>query len=508
MSLLGIDVGTTGCKAVLFSTEGQVLALSYSEYDFKHPEPEYAELDAEEVWSKIKQVIRDAAVKSSGDPVQATAVCSMGEAMVPVTADRIILGPSIMNFDARGGEYLDKLPDFSNDLYLYGINGNTLANNYGLTKLLWIRDHRPGLYEKADKFLNWGSFVSFMLGSEPVIDYSLANRSLLFDLGRRDWSDELLSKAGLDRNKLPVPKPSGVQIGTLLPNLARELGLPEDLPIVTGAHDQCANALGSGVIEEGQAMYGMGSFHCVVPVFQNRRDPKIMIRHGFNTEHHAVPDHFAIFIYQPGGMIVKWFRDTYAREEHKQAKAEGRDIYDTLFKELPEEPTTIFTLPHFSTMGPPDFTDDACGLITGLHLNTTRGEILKGIVESVAYTIRQGVEGLPDIGLDVRSFRAVGGGSKSDRWVQILADIIGTPFIRPRITEAGALGVAILAGSGIGVFDSQADGARAMLSIDREFEPNQEKHRVYNELYERYGRLWPLIGDFLRHEVNAPKLGG
>jgi sugar (pentulose or hexulose) kinase len=154
-------------------------------------------------------------------------------------------------------------------------------------------------------------------------------------------------------------------------------------------------------------------------------------------------------------------------------------------------------------MGPPDFTDDACGLITGLHLNTTRGEILKGIVESVAYTIRQGVEGLPDIGLDVTSFRAVGGGSKSDRWVQILSDVIGKPFIRPRITEAGALGAAILAGSGIGVFDSEADGTRAMLSIDREFEPDLEKHRVYNDLYERYGKLWPLIGDYLRHEVHG-----
>jgi len=503
MSLLGIDVGTTGCKAVIFSMGGQILASSYREYDFRHPEPEYAELDADEVWTKIREVIREAAAKSGGDPVQALSVCSMGEAMVPVTADRTILGPSIMNFDARGGEYLDKLPDFQNDLYLYRINGNTLGNNYGLTKLLWIRDHQPELYEKTYKFLNWGSFVSFMLGSEAVIDYSLANRSLLFDLNRQDWSDELLSKAGLDYDKLPAAKPSGVQIGTLLPELAKELGLPGDLPIVTGAHDQCSNALGAGVIEEGQAMYGMGSFHCVVPAFQNRRDPKTMIRHGFNTEHHAVPDHFAIFIYQPGGMIVKWFRDTYAREEHKRAQEEGQDIYDTLFKELPDEPTNIFTLPHFSTMGPPDFTDDACGLITGLHLNTTRGEILKGIVESVAYTIRQGVEGLPDIDLDVRSFRAVGGGSKSDRWVQVLADVIGKPFIRPRITEAGALGVAILAGSGIGVFDSEADGAQAMLSIDREFEPDPKKHRVYNDLYVSYGKLWPLIGDYLRHDVNG-----
>jgi xylulokinase len=503
MSLLGIDVGTTGCKAVIFSTEGKVLALSYREYDFMHPRPDYAELDAREVWGKIKEVVREAAAESKSDPVQALAVCSMGEAMVPVTAGRTILGPSIMNFDSRGGDYLDKLPDFQNELYLYGINGNTLGNHYGLTKLLWIRDNQPEIYEKTDKFLNWGSFVSFMLGSEPVIDYSLANRSLLFDLNRGDWSEELLSKAGLDREKLPTPKPSGVRIGALLPELAEELGLPEDLPIVTGAHDQCSNALGAGVIEEGQAMYGMGSFHCVVPAFQNRRDPKVMIRHGFNTEHHAVPDHFALFIYQPGGMIVKWFRDTYALEEHKRAQTEGRDIYTKLFSELPEEPTKIFTLPHFSTMGPPDFTDDACGLITGLHLNTTRGEILKGIVESVAYTIRQGVEGLPDIGLDVTSFRAVGGGSKSDRWVQILSDVIGKPFIRPRITEAGALGAAILAGSGIGVFDSEAGGTRAMLSIDREFEPDLEKHRVYNDLYERYGKLWPLIGDYLRHEVHG-----
>ena len=508
MSLLGIDVGTIGCKAVAFSEEGRELSASYREYDIESPEPGWAVLDSARVWERVRQVIREAAGEAEsahGDPVRALAVCSMGEAMVPVTRDRQILGPSIMNFDSRGSEYVRSLTAFQNDKWLYRINGNTLANNYGLTKLLWIRDNQPELYEKADKFVNWGSFVTYMLGAEPVIDHSLANRSLLFDLDSADWSEELLSKSGLDREKLPKTEPSGKRIGTVSSAIASELGLSPETAIVTGAHDQVSNALGAGVIQEGQAMYGMGTFTCIVPVFEQRRPPGGMIKYGFNTEHHSVPGLFSLFIYHPGGVLVKWFRDTYAAAEHRQAKTEGRDIYPDLFAEVPDKPSRLMVFPAFSTLGPPDFVDDACGVIAGLYLDTTRGEILRGIIEGVTYLLYESVQHLPEVNIDVSSFIPVGGGSKSDVWIQIAADIFGVPFTRPEITEAGSLGAAILAGVGTGAFSSHEEAVSKMVRIDANFEPDMKKHGIYRELFQRYTKLWPLTSDYLREIARLPE---
>ncbi len=498
MSLLGIDVGTTGCKAVAFSEEGHVLASAYEEYDCQRPKSGWAELDAVEVWAKVKRMIDEVVSSSASDPVKALAVSSLGEAVVPVTEDRQVLGPSILNFDARGEEYLESLSSALDKERLYRINGNTLGNHYGLTKLKWIKEHQPDLYERAHKFLLWGSFVSFMLGAEPVVDYSLANRTLLFDIDREAWSEEILELARLDRSKLPDTAPSGTLIGSVSERVAGELGLPSNASIVTGAHDQCANAVGCGVIKEGRAVYGMGTFICITPVFSKRREPAVMIERGLNTEHHAVPEKYVSFIYNQGGSLVKWFRDTFAAAERRQAEQTGRDIYADLISEIPEGPSGIMVLPHFTTTGPPAFISDSCGVIAGLRLETSRGHVLKGILEGITFDLKECVELLPPTGIEIADFRVVGGGSKSNAWIQICADIMGRPFVRPRITEAGALGAAIMAGVGSRVFSSYEAGVEAMVRLERTFEPNPQKQKLYESRFEKYRRLWPLMEEYLR----------
>jgi len=482
MSLLGIDVGTTACKVAAFSVEGEPIAAASVEYDVQRRQPGWAELDSLAVWAQIKRAIQQVAAQCSADPVQALAVSSLGEAMVPVTRERQVLGPSILNFDVRGEEYLPALRQALPDEHLYRINGNTLGNHYSLTKLKWLKEHQPDLYQQADKFLLWGSFVSFMLGAEPVVDYSLANRTLLFDLDRGNWSEEIVSLAGLDRGKLPDIAPAGTVIGSVAAGVAAEVGLPPNVTIVAGAHDQCANALGCGVIGEGQAVYGMGTFLCITPVFSERREPALMLKRGLNTEHHAVPGRFVTFIYNQGGSCVKWFRDTFAALEHRQAQAQGRDVYTDLFAEIPSEPSSVLVRPDFTAASP--------GVISGLRLETSRGDILKGILEGTTFDLKEAVEALPPTGIHIADFRVVGGGSKSDAWVQICADILGRPFVRPQVREAGALGAAILAGVGRGVFPSFAAGVQAMVRLERTFEPDTQRQEWYAARFEEYRRLF------------------
>jgi xylulokinase len=533
VSLLGIDVGTSGCKAAVFSEKGEPLSLAYVEYDYRHPQPGWAELDAPAVWVQVKGAIRRAAAGAAlrappplacpkghggagGDPLRGVCVSSMGEAVVPVSKEREILGPSLLNFDARGDEYLPDLAGRMSAGRLYAINGNTLGSPYTLTKLIWLKRQQPELYRRADAFLHWGAFVSFMLGAELCVDYSLANRTLLFDLEKGDWSEELLDWAGLDREKLPATVPSGRVIGAVSRASAEELGLPAGIPILSGGHDQCCNAVGCGVIAPGKAMYGMGSFLCAVPVFSRRPEAAGMIARGLNTEHHAAPGQFVSFIYNQGGVLVKWLRDTCARAEARQAAERGQSPYPALFAEMPDEPSTLLVLPHFTTTGPPRFINDSSGVIAGLKLETTRGEILKGIVEAATFylrdcfegpplrrplgglTLRRPLGGPPGAGIDIRECIAAGGGSQSEAWVQLSADILGIPFTRLQVHEAGALGAAILAGVGAGQFASLQEGVDAMVHLKDRFEPDPAKARLYGERFEKYRAFSARMETLLR----------
>ncbi len=486
MSLLGIDIGTSGCKAAVFSASGEQLSLAYAEYDYQHPQPGWAELDTTSVWARVCETIRKAAAGAGADPLRALCISSMGEAVVPVSARREILGPSLLNFDARGDEYLADLGSRMSAERLYAINGNTLGSPYTLTKLIWLKRHLPEFYRRVDAFLNWGAFAAFMLGAEPCVDYSLANRTLLFDLQTGDWSSELLDWAGLEREKLPATLPSGQVIGTVSRAVAADLGLPAGLPIVSGGHDQCCNSVGCGVIAPGSLMYGMGSYLCAVPVFARRPQAGAMIERGLNTEHHAAPGAFVSFIYNQGGVLVKWFRDTYARAEARQAAQSGQSPYPALFAEMPEEPSRLFVLPHFTVTGPPRFLTDTSGVIAGLKLETTRGEILKGIVESATFYLRESFADLPGAGIAVRECTAAGGGSQSAAWVQLSADILGLPFVRLQVSEAGALGAAILAGVGCGQFASLSEGVAAMVHPRDRFDPDPRRQRQYDERFARY----------------------
>ncbi|MCK5155196.1 MAG: hypothetical protein KAQ69_02110 [Spirochaetales bacterium] len=498
MSLLGIDVGTTGCKSVAFTPDGTILATGYREYDIQSPLPGYAELDSAAVWQSIQETIASVTALCKDDPVQAVSVSSLGESVVPVSKERKILGPSILLNDNRGAEYLPLLSSLIDDEELYNITGNTLGNHYGITKLMWLREHDPVLYESTDYFLNWAGFVTFMLGGEPKVDFSLANRSLLFDINRENWSDHLLKISGIERAKLPDAVPSGTMIGEVSQTAGRKLGLSDGTILVAGAHDQCANALGCGVTTAGVGMYGMGTYLCLVPAYDFRKESVGMRALGLNTEHHSVPGHYVSFIYNQGGSLVKWFRDSLVLGGQAVSPEELKSIYRNLDGEMPEGPSSLLVLPHFSVTGPPDFLSDSSGLIAGLTLSTTRGDIFKGILEGATYYIMESVQNLSRVDIEINQLRAVGGGSRSDLWVQLTADILNRPIQRLEVTEAGCMGAAIMAGTACGAFSSMEHGAKAMVRIAREFAPDPHMHSRYMERFEFYQEIYPLFGAFLK----------
>ncbi len=502
MSLLGIDVGTTGCKAGIVTEKGSIIALAYREYPILHPQPGWAELDMQDVWSKVKEVIREVTAATQGNEVTALSISSMGEAMTPVRlADRAILDRAVLGIDARGEEYVAQMGARPGASRLHEINGNILGLAHSAPKLAWLRDHKPDLFERADKFLLTSGLIGFLLGGEAVTDYSLANRTLLFDVHAADWSPELLEATGIPPEKLPRVVPAGSVVGEVDGQLAEDLGLPRKVKIIAGGHDQCCNALGAGVVRPGRAVYGMGTFICITPTYDHLPPSRPLREAGLNIEHHVLPGQFVSFIYNIGGSILRWARDTMAAAEHLEAQQRGYDIYDRLMAELPAEPTDLMVLPHFATCGPPTFDADSSGVIMGLKLETTRGQLIKGLLEGLTYYFAEALDLIPHSVLQITEFRATGGGSKSDVWLQLTADILGQPIMRLQVNECGVLGAALLAGVGSGIFASGVEASEAFVHVTHTFEPRPAMFAAYQERLARYKQLYPLIKDYL-HQMS------
>ncbi len=488
MSLLGLDVGTSGCKAAAYSLDGACLATAYREYDELHPRPNWAELDSRAVMAFVFETIAEVAAETKADPVTALCVSTMGEAMTPVSASGEILGNSMLGVDLRGAAHVDRLKEEMGQEAFYAINPNILAPNYSLPKLLWMREHDPETYGQTWKFLLWGDLVYFRLGGRPVTSHSHANRTLLYDIRGEDWSPTLLEWAGIEREKLPDCVPSGTIAGTVSDAVAEKLGLSKGVQIVVGGHDQCCNSLGAGICEAGQAVCGMGTVECITPTFGHIPEAAAMLGNGLNVEHHLLKGLYVSFIYNQSGVLVKWFRDTFAN---------GEISYEALTAEMPETPTRLLVLPHFEITGAPDFITNSAGLIAGLRTNTQRGEILKAIMESATFYFAESIDALRAMGIDTSEFIATGGGAKSDAWLQIKADILGIPFVRPKITECGTLGAAILAGLATGAFSDAKEGIEVFVERDRVFEPDPGRHEAYRDLYGQYRKVYPAMKDVL-----------
>ncbi len=491
MSLLGIDIGTTRCKAAVVSVDGRCLGEASREYALVHPRPGWSEIDAPALWTKVQDVM-GGAVAAAGrtDPVTALSVSAMGEAAVPVSRDRAILGNSIPSCDPRGGEYIKALVGDLGCDTLYRINPNPPGPHYTLPKLLWLREHQPEFFARTDHFLLWSDLVAFMLGGPAVCNLSHANRTLLLDLDAADWSDRLLTWAGLDRQVLGRVVAPGTVIGEVAADMAARLGLPRGVKIVAGGHDQSPNALGCGCITAGSAVCGIGTFECLTPVFEKPRDPLAMLALNLNIEHHVLPGLYVSFLFNQSGSLVRWFRDTFAAAE----TADGEfDVYARLNAELPTEPTRLLVLPHFEPPPWPGYIPDSAGAILGLKTTTTRGEILKAIMEAATLHFVDGVKALRGLGTDTREFVASGGGARSDAWLQIKADIFGVPFVRLRNSEAGVTGAAMLAGLATGVYASPREAVAAQVRRARVFEPDAVRHARYREKAALHRQLYPAL---------------
>ncbi len=450
MSLLGIDVGTTTCKVVAFSADGRPLAVAVRAYPLRTPAPSRAELDPEAVWAAVADAAVEVNAAVADDPVKAVAVSAQGEAVVAVDAAGRVLAPSPVSADARAVAECDLLVARVGGARLATITGQPPHPMHTLPKLMWWAAHEPGLVARSRWFLCYDAFVGMRLGAPPTTDFSMAARTMAFDVQRLAWSREVLEAAGIDEWRLPQVVPSGTPIGTVSAESAAQLGFRGRPLVVAGGHDQPCGAVGVGASAPGRAVFAIGTTACITPVLSGP-DPRLLAA-GYPCYPHVVDGMFvALAGTQNGGSVLRWFRDVLGDEERRAAAASGRDVYDLIATAASPKPSPLLVLPHLAGSGPPD--NDPCsrGAVVGLTLATTRAEIVRAVLEGVMMEMAVNKAELDDCGVPVRELVAVGGGARSGQWLQIASDVLGLPVVRSRQAHAACRGAAQLAARGAGM---------------------------------------------------------
>lgn len=484
MVVMGLDVGTTGVKSVVYDG-GEALASAYCEYGGIS-----ASLDPDALWRGVRRVIHEAAVKAQP---AAIGISSFGESFVPVDGDGNALGEILLYTHAGGAGECAELESRLGDK-LAEISGARAHPMYTLPKLMWLRGHKPDVFSRMKSCLLIEDYIIFKLTGRKATDYSLAARTLAFDIRKKEWSPAILEAAGVDAALLSEPLPSGVIVERVRPQLCEELGLPRGAAVSTGGHDQVCAAVGAGALAPGISALGMGTVECITPVFDRPVTGEGMWRRGYACVPFAVEGHYATYAFCfTGGALLKWYRDRFAAWEAAMAKRRNASAYELLDAQVGERPSGLLLTPHFAGAGTPWMDDGARGAIAGLTLDTAPIDIYRAIMEGVAYEMRLNIDALGEAGIEAGELRAAGGGASSPVWLQIMADILGRRIQAMENRQAGAVGCAALAAKASGEFGSLADAAACYSRPGRAFEPDAGRAEEYRSYYEKYRLMYGAV---------------
>lgn len=494
MKLMGVDVGTTGVKAAVFDLQGNMLGYGFHEYDVICKKNGLAEQDAELVWKYAKEAMASAASQSGGD-IAAISLSTQGDAVIPIDRERNALGNAHLGMDYRGIREAEDLSAALGDRHIFDLTGMRPHPMNSIVKIMWIARNQKGICEKVWKFVTYSDFLLAKMGSdEPVMDLTMASRSMGMNLGTETWEPEILDAAGIDANWLSRPVESGTEVGKLLPCLCSELGIQQGAKLVAGGHDQCCAALGAGITGENNfALDSHGTAEVISAAFPERRTNDIMYSSYYPCYRHAAKGmYFTFGLNHTAGILIKWYRDNLGLPEVEQAMQLGERPFEQIAKTATPGPSPLLALPHFNGSGTPTCDMQSKGAILGLTLSSTRFDIAKSLMEATAFELRSNLEQMKDTGIEIRDLLCVGGGARSAIDLQLKADILGIPVSTLNVREAACLGASFLAGIGAGAYGGISDAVSRVRS-GKTYDPDEKVHAKYNDKYRIYKTLYETL---------------
>ncbi|MUW14903.1 xylulokinase [Halorubrum sp. CBA1125] len=498
--ILAHDLGTTGNKATVYDEDGNLLSSDFAEYETFYLRDNWAEQDATQWWSAVRQSTQSLLDDLDGSAEDIDVVSFSGQMMgcLPVDEGGDPLRRAIIWADQRAVDQVATLEERVGRDTVYEVTGHPAKANYTAAKVLWIRDHEPSVFDDTYKFLQAKDFVIQRLTGEFVTDYSDASGTNLYDLDARDWSDEILTGIELSREKLPPLHASTDVVGEVSPDAAERTGLEAGTPVVAGGGDGSCATVGAGVVRSGEAYTYLGTSAWVATASEEPIDDPD--RRTFTWAHLDESKYVPMGTMQSAGGSFQWAIETIGGDLERAADVAGVDKHDLAnLKIADSDPGAdrLLFLPYLLGERSPHWNPDARGVFVGLSKQHSQAELLRAVVEGVCFNLRIIWEALQEQGIASDELRAIGGGAKSDEWHQILADVLDTPVVlSDHPQEATSLGAAVAGGIGVGIF-SGFDCVDELVSPERRREPTGNDREHYDELFEifkeSYDRLTPIF---------------
>jgi xylulokinase len=496
---LGLDIGTSGTKALVMDSDANVVATATEAHGISAPKPGWSEQTPAEWYDAsckaAKRVVKKAGIK--GSDIGGIGLSGQMHGLVITDGAGEVLRPSIIWNDQRTAAQAAEIEDtVGGRKKLIQLVGNAAMTSFTLTKLLWVRQNEPKIYEKIKHMLLPKDYVRLRMTGEYVGEVSDMSGTLMLDQKKRNWSSKIIETFQIDKDILPPVVESHEITGRLTKQAAGDLGLVEGIPVVGGGGDQPAGAVGNGVVREGLTSATMGTSGVVyVHSKEYRTDPQSRV----NTFCSCVQDQWCMFgcVLSAGGSF-QWLRNTLGGDEVVRARKEKVDPYELLTQQASEAAPGcegVFFLPYLTGERTPHADPNARGGWVGLHSRTTRKEMVRSVLEGVTFAMGDVVNLLRETGLRVKEIRLSGGGARSEFWRQLQADIYGGTCVTINAEEGPAYGVALLAAVGTGRFKTVREACEQSIRVTRTIKPDPKAKKVYAKLHAQYDRLYPALKD-------------
>lgn len=497
--LLGIDIGTSACKTALFTENGEVAATESEGYPVYYPKKGWAEQNPEEWWEAVCRAVRRMLERSG---IEASKIAGIGIdgqswSAIPVDKEGRVLCHTPIWMDTRADEICREIRQSFGEERLFEVSGNPFMPSYSMPKVLWYKKHRPEVYKHTEKILQSNSYIAFCLTGEMTQELSQGYGWQCFHMRKGTWEKELCKEMGIDTSFLPEIFPCHAIIGNVTKKAAQECGLVEGIPVAAGALDAACGTLGAGVLQEGETQEQGGQAGGMsICTKEYRADRRLIL------SYHATSDSWLLQGGTVGGGgVLRWLERELGDVERIEAKNRGTSSFQLLNEiadKVPAGSDGLIFLPYMAGERSPIWDPDAKGVFYGLDFETTKGHLVRAAMEGVAMSLRHNLETAKEAHAAVKELRAMGGSANSLLWTQIKADVTGTRIVVPSSDTATTLGAVMLAGVGIGMYQSFEEAVKKTVTYRRVHEPNPKHRAVYDKNYETYLGIYENLKDLMK----------
>lgn len=483
---IGMDVGSSGCKAAILDISGNILAVKRREYGFEYPAKGRVELNPGIVWNCVKEVLSEIAQVKCECEIRMISVSSIGEALVMVDECDRILCNGIMYLDERGADTIQQVDGKFGIHRIHRITGLPPRMFYSLNRILWMQKHEPEILNKTRHYFMFEDYITFMLTGERLVDASSASKTWMFDVKNLQWSEDIGMTFGIPLDRFSKVVKTGTHAGKIRPQIAWETGLPDSLKVVVGCHDQCGAALGSGCTESGEVAAGEGSTESLNLVVDQENITEEFFNLDVCLEPYVIPGKFMVPVGQhTHGTSLRWFADQFAGDL-KALQTSEKSVYDMLNEQCAGDAGELFFLPYLTRANLMDAENRSLGAFLGLETGSERSILYRALLEGLSFETCYCFDILQSSHLPVRKITAAGGCSKSDVLMQIKADVLGCEISILKNRDAGIASLAMICAVADRVYSNYVEAAEKFVQTTKQYLPEKSKNEFYSEKYRKY----------------------